>query len=111
MAYDWPGNVRELSNVIERAIIVSNEREEILANDLSEGMVNPVSPVPESREPQSLGKILSLAEMETEYIRTVLHSVGGNKSMAARLLGISRKNLYDKINASTENVHGSAFHE
>jgi len=98
MAYDWPGNVRELSNVIERAIIVSNERDEILASDLSEGMLNPISCIKESREQQPLGKILSLAEMETEYIRTVLHSVGGNKSRAARLLGISRKNLYDKIN-------------
>jgi DNA-binding NtrC family response regulator len=109
MAYDWPGNVRELSNVIERAIIVSNDREEILANDFSEGMLNPISCVKESREPQSLGKILSLAEMETEYIRTVLHSVGGNKSRAARLLGISRKNLYDKISASLERLDGSTL--
>jgi two-component system, NtrC family, response regulator AtoC len=100
LAYDWPGNVRELSNVIERAIIVSNDREEILANDLSEGMLNPVSRVKESKEPQSMGRILTLVEMETEYIRTVLNSVGGNKSRAARLLGISRKNLYDKIGAS-----------
>lgn len=100
MAYDWPGNVRELSNVVERAIIVSNEREEILANDLSEGMLNPVSQVRNLKEPHLLGKILSLSEMESEYIRNVLQSAGGNKSRAARLLGISRKNLYDKINAS-----------
>ena len=109
MAYDWPGNVRELSNVIERAIIVSNDRDEILANDLSEGMLNPVSSVKESREPQSLGRILSLVEMESEYILTVLHSVGGNKSRAARLLGISRKNLYDKISASLERLDGSTL--
>ena len=109
MAYDWPGNVRELSNVIERAIIVSNDRDEILANDLSEGMLNPISCMKESREPQSLGRILSLVEMESEYILTVLHSVGGNKSRAARLLGISRKNLYDKISASLERIDGSTL--
>lgn len=105
-AYDWPGNVRELSNVIERAVIVSNEREEIVADDLSEGMVNPVSAVTELKEPRALGKILSLAEMETEYIRTVLDSVGGNKSRAARLLGISRKNLYDRMTVSGETDKG-----
>ena len=109
MAYDWPGNVRELSNVIERAIIVSNDRDEILANDLSEGMLNPISCMKESREPQSLGRVLSLVEMESEYILTVLHSVGGNKSRAARLLGISRKNLYDKISASLERIDGSTL--
>lgn len=102
MAYDWPGNVRELSNVVERAIIVSNDRAEILAQDLSEGIVNPVSQVGESKETQPRGRILTLGEMETEYIRNVLQSVGGNKSRAARLLGISRKNLYDKIAASHE---------
>ena len=100
MAYDWPGNIRELSNVIERAIIVSGDREEILANDLSEGLLNPVSRVKEPKESNPTGRVLSLVEMESEYIRTVLHSVGGNKSRAARLLGISRKNLYDKLNAS-----------
>jgi DNA-binding NtrC family response regulator len=102
MVYDWPGNVRELSNVVERAIIVSSDREEILAQDLSEGMVNPISPVKQSEEPRPIGKILTLDEMEAEYIRNVLQSVGGNKSRAARLLGISRKNLYDKIGAFAE---------
>jgi DNA-binding NtrC family response regulator len=102
MAYDWPGNVRELSNVVERATIVSIDREEIFAHDLSEGMLNPVSRLRESKEPQLVGRILTLDEMEAEYIRNVLQSAGGNKSRAARLLGISRKNLYDKINASSE---------
>ncbi len=100
IAYDWPGNVRELSNVIERAIIVSGDAEEILAKDLSEGLLNPVSRVKELKESNQMGRVLSLVEMESEYIRCVLQSVGGNKSRAARLLGISRKNLYDKINTS-----------
>jgi DNA-binding NtrC family response regulator len=63
-------------------------------------MLNPVSQVKESKDSQIKGRILTLREMEAEYIRNVLQSVGGNKSRAARLLGISRKNLYDKINVS-----------
>lgn len=99
-AYDWPGNVRELSNVIERATLVSGSRDQILAEDLPEGMIHPVSRVAETKGTHPSGRILSLSEMESEYIRNVLHAVGGNKSKAARLLGISRKNLYDKIGAS-----------
>jgi len=99
LAYDWPGNVRELANVIERATIVSGDREEILAHDLSEGLLNPVSVMKEQKQDSTTGRILTLQEMEAEYIRSVLQSVGGNKSRAARLLGISRKNLYDKISA------------
>ncbi|MBA4390148.1 MAG: hypothetical protein C0399_04335 [Syntrophus sp. (in: bacteria)] len=96
-AYEWPGNVRELANVVERAILLSDVREEIITDDLSEWMVKGVSSVKQSDEQQPRGRILSLAMMEAEYIHSVLSSVGGNKSKAARLLGITRKNLYDKI--------------
>lgn len=98
-AYEWPGNVRELANVIERAILLSDVREEIITDDLSEWMVKGVSSVKQSDEQQPQGRILSLSMKEAEYIQSVLNSVGGNKSKAARLLGITRKNLYDKIAA------------
>jgi transcriptional regulator with PAS, ATPase and Fis domain len=99
-AYEWPGNVRELANVVERSVLISSHREEIVADDLSEGLLNEVSCVKDNEKPQSGGKILTLARMEKEYVQRVLSSVKGNKSRAARLLGISRKNLYDKIGAS-----------
>lgn len=95
-AYDWPGNVRELQHVLERAVILSNERGEIDMEDLSDGVLSPASSYVERDEPRALKNVLTLAEMEADYIQRVLSSVGGNKSRAARLLGISRKNLYDR---------------
>jgi DNA-binding NtrC family response regulator len=98
-AYEWPGNIRELANVVERASLLSGDRDEIVVDDLSEWMMRKVK---DGREPPARGedgRILPLAIMETEYIQEVLRSVGGNKSRAARLLGITRKNLYDKLAA------------
>jgi DNA-binding NtrC family response regulator len=87
-AYDFPGNVRELSNVVERAVIVA-EGETVGAKDLPEA-VRTASGGRRARRQ-------TLAELEAEYIREVLDSVRGNKSEAARVLGISRKNLYEKL--------------
>lgn len=95
-AYGWPGNVRELRHVIERAVIVSSEREEIDTEDLSEGVLRRVSFAPENAGRRPARDVPTLAEMEADYIQRVLSSVGGNKSRAARLLGISRKSLYDR---------------
>ena len=88
--YDFPGNVRELANVVERAVIVSDGRE-VGAEDLPEAV----------RAAAALGARRSrrptLAELEDEYIREVLAAARGNKSEAARVLGISRKNLYERL--------------
>jgi DNA-binding NtrC family response regulator len=88
--YDFPGNVRELANTIERAVIVSEER------SLSEGHL------PDSL--RAAVKVLrranqrgTLAEMEAAYVNEILAATKGNKSEAARILGISRKNLYERI--------------
>ena len=107
MAYEWPGNVRELANVIERSVLMSTHREEILADDLTEGIVHEVSIAKGTTDLPPTGKILSLAGMEAQYIQRVLSYVGGNKSRAARLLGISRKALYDKIGANPEEMDGA----
>jgi two-component system, NtrC family, response regulator AtoC len=97
MVHDWPGNVRELHHVVERAVIVSGERHVIEMDDLSEGISNPAFIPTEKSGIDGPKNIRTLAEMEADYIGRVLGSVGGNKSRAARLLGISRKNLYDRI--------------
>jgi DNA-binding NtrC family response regulator len=99
MAYDWPGNVRELANVVERSVLMSSSREEIVRTDLSDGILNSFPSIEETVKPASRGRILTLAKMEEEYIQFVLESVKGNKSKTARLLGISRKALYDKLAA------------
>ena len=103
-AYEWPGNVRELASVIERALLLSSHDAEIVPDDLSEGMIRPFSSVKPPIKQQPGNRTLTLAKVETEYIQNVLRSVGGNKSRAARLLGISRRALYDKIGASVSEI-------
>ena len=88
--YDFPGNVRELANVVERAVIVSDGRE-VGAGDLPEAVLAAAgNRARRERRP-------TLAELEDEYIREVLAASRGNKSEAARVLGISRKNLYERL--------------
>lgn len=86
--YNWPGNVRELENVIQR-IVVMNEAAIVDIPDLPSLM----------RFSALKGKGLDrpLVEVEMEYIRNVLASVGGNKTKAAQILGIDRKTLREKL--------------
>lgn len=89
--YEFPGNVRELANIVERAVIVSTGKE-IELEDLPEPIRVAVQLQRRRHErPQSL------AEVEAEYVAEILASVKGNKTEAARTLGISRKNLYEKL--------------
>jgi DNA-binding NtrC family response regulator len=88
--YDFPGNVRELANTIERATIVATG-EVVGAEDLPEAVrVAAGARARRTRRP-------TLAELEADYVREVLAEARGNKSEAARVLGISRKNLYEKL--------------
>jgi two-component system response regulator AtoC len=84
--YRWPGNARELENVIERAVILSDNAL-IEKTDLS----IPAEAAP-GKNPQP-----SLDEMEKDYILTVLREAGGNQSRASNILGIDRKTLYLKL--------------
>jgi DNA-binding NtrC family response regulator len=96
VTYHWPGNVRELANVIERAILISADRGEIIPDDLPQAIVLPTFATEERKRSLSQDT-LRLDSMEKEHIEKVLEFAGGNKSKAARLLGISRKKLYQKI--------------
>ncbi len=88
--YDFPGNVRELANIIERAAIVANGSSMDVV-DLPEGL----RAAADHRSRESGRPTLS--EVEAEYIREVLAATSGNKTEAARILGISRKNLYERL--------------
>jgi transcriptional regulator with PAS, ATPase and Fis domain len=89
-AYDFPGNVRELANTMERALIVS-QGEHIDDVDLPE-------PLRASVAAQARGnRRQTLAELEEQYVKDTLAASGGNKTEAARVLGISRKNLYARL--------------
>jgi len=88
--HDFPGNVRELRNIIEHAVLTASEN------------VIDVAGLPEylrsaARLMQSRKAKPSLAELEAVYIREVLEYTRGNKTRAAEILGISRKNLYEKM--------------
>jgi DNA-binding NtrC family response regulator len=88
--YEFPGNVRELANTIERAVIIANgKRLEI--SDLPEAIRAAVLVQRRRQKPQSL------AEVEAEYVAETLTATRGNKTEAARILGISRKNLYERL--------------
>jgi DNA-binding NtrC family response regulator len=95
MEYDWPGNIRELENVIERAAILCRGGI-IEPQDLS--LPNaPMSLPSGGRSDNKLGTALPLKEIERLHIEGVLRSFRGNKAEAAKILGISLKTLYTKI--------------
>jgi len=87
MLYEWPGNVRELENAVERAVVVSKTRH-ILAEDLPifkpEYRISPLNN--------------SLKEIEKTHIIQILDENQWNISKAAKILGIDRSTLYNKIN-------------
>ncbi len=99
MKYHWPGNVRELENVIERAAILCRDnliRVDDLALPLGqrlqyEGPVAHVSPSPQ------IGTAISMRDIEKIHINGVLRLVQWNKNTASKILGISLKTLYTKI--------------
>jgi len=86
--YDWPGNVRELENVIQRLVVMTD-------GDVME--VPDMPPLMRFSALRETGLNRTLAELEAEYIRNVLARVDGNKTQAARILGIDRKTLREKL--------------
>ena len=88
-SYHWPGNVRQLKNIIERAITLS-KADTITLSDL------PVDFVSLRETDKSLSQ-KTLRDTESVVIKNTLFECHGNKSMAARMLGISRKALYSRL--------------
>jgi two-component system response regulator HydG len=95
LAYTWPGNVRELRNAVERAVALARY-DKLAVEDLPEKI----------RDYQSSqvfvagtdpAELVPLEEVERRYILHVLDSVDGNKTLAARTLGLDRKTLYRKL--------------
>jgi DNA-binding NtrC family response regulator len=93
--YTWPGNIRELRNIIERAVVLTHY-EKISVDDLPEKIRNYKTSqfLVESDNPSEL---VPIQEVEHRYILHVLKTVGGNKTLAARVLGLDRKTLYRKL--------------
>ena len=95
MAYTWPGNVRELQNCIERAVALTTY-EQIAVDDLPEKIraYRRSHVIVASDDPSEL---VPLEEVERRYILRVVEAVGGNKTLAAQVLGMGRKTLYRKL--------------
>lgn len=93
MAYPWPGNVRELMNSVETFVLMS-KRSIVDVNDLPP----PLDEEGQGEQPSfKVDPFTPLAEVEKKTILQTLHSVGGNKHKAARILRIGVKTLYRKI--------------
>jgi len=91
-AYDWPGNIRELQNAIERAAVLSQDGV-ILAENLPAEILRAVAGGIRSGDPLTR----SLDDFERDHIRTVLKLVQGNRTRAAKALGISQSTLWRKL--------------
>ena len=92
--HDWPGNVRELMHVVEAAMVVS-EGPELLPEHLPIRLRQ--AAVPPAATSASEGHLVTLDEMERAHIERALRTTGGHRGQAARLLGISERNLYRKL--------------
>ena len=92
LAYDWPGNVRELRNCVERAVTLSSSQL-VDVPDLPR-KVRDFQPGHVLIAGDDPSELLPLEEVERRYIARVIAACGGNKSKAARILGIGRKTLY-----------------
>jgi two-component system response regulator HydG len=92
--YPWPGNVRELANAMDRAVALTRY-DTVGVEDLPPHVRDHRPPVPYGAG--DAAALVSLREMERRHIRRVLAAVGGNRSRAARILGLDRKTLYRKL--------------
>jgi two-component system response regulator HydG len=100
LKYPWPGNVRELENAVERAVILSpgeyiTEKDLPLNISQNNGRPHPQAATQAGAAGANEGG--SLGDMEQSAIVSALERAGGNKSEAARLLGITRRTLYNKL--------------
>jgi len=88
-SYNWPGNIRELQNALERVYLLSGDSAPSTEHLLPEVSLK-------GRSQNKVNK-QTLAEIEREHILKIYREVGGNKTLAARTLGISLRSLYNKL--------------
>ncbi len=94
LAHAWPGNVRELENALERALILAGEGE-VRSEHL--GPPSGAGPSAGKAAEQLVGEGFSLDGFERELVLAALRRAGGNKTNAARLLGVTRRRLYSLL--------------
>ncbi len=101
-AYRWPGNVRELKNLLERVVLLEND-EALREDHLPAELMAQVESLPRvlrdalAARGEGDGEMPTLAEVEQEHILKVIEFTQGNRSHAARILGISRQSLIERL--------------
>jgi DNA-binding NtrC family response regulator len=93
LGHSWPGNVRELANLLERAIVLA-EHDTLVLDDL---VIRERPDLDEGFLERAARRGLKLVDVERAYLHAVLRVVGGNKSEAARTLGIDRRTLHRRL--------------
>jgi Nif-specific regulatory protein len=94
--FSWPGNVRELENEIERALTLAGEDAEIKESYLSEKLIGTVeNQAPSGPDGATLQEVTE--QIERQMVTRALRETGGNRSQAARNLGLTRQGLLNKI--------------
>jgi DNA-binding NtrC family response regulator len=96
LGYGWPGNVRELKNLVERLVILSSG-ESIDAHQMPPQFSRGAEGRPMEETP---AEARTLAAIERNYILKVMQQTNGNKSEAAKILGITRQTLRKKLTDS-----------
>jgi two-component system response regulator HydG len=97
LKHPFPGNVRELEHAVERAVVMGRG-EQVLPGDLPEEIVGDLGDCLKAiRSVQSHERLTkAIRDFEKQYIMKVLEETKGNKTLAAKLLGVSRKTLWEK---------------
>jgi len=93
--YAWPGNVRELENAVERAVILC--RGEFIEAECLPGAMQRDGEQGDAEEEIGVKAGYSLGEMEKELILKTLEQTGGNRTEAAKMLGIARQTLQNRL--------------
>jgi len=101
-AYEWPGNVRELRNFIERSIILGSLNVSALYPPMpraepAPALTAPAATATATASPAHGASITDLSTLERRHIEATLRSVGGDKTRASQLLGISRRTLERRV--------------
>ena len=104
LRYSWPGNVREIENIIERAVVLAKSAE-IQVSDLPSPLLNFSDQRPSSIRRDGDSVLIPigtrLADAELALIKETLVKTGGDKSMAAQLLGIAARTIYRKLDSDS----------
>jgi DNA-binding NtrC family response regulator len=94
-AYKWPGNVRELRNVVERLLLLQPEDAPLSIEPAALAAILPSKVNPPGSQPEATPR--SVDDVEKAHILRILSEHGGNKTRAARTLGIDFKTLLNKL--------------